>query len=145
MLTLRRNGPREDVSIVSAGTRPVLLATFDVPFAEDATEFAVDSAVESGQPLMVVNVAQIHPRTGASLATATSRTRSYSASSASPLPSLNPSPFGLSACASAARTRSLRSSSSWRSVTRDSSCSARIARGSGRGPTPVRRRRSASE
>ena len=61
MLTLRRNGPREDVSIVSAGTRPVLLATFNVPFAEDATEFAVDSAVESGQPLMVVNVAQIHP------------------------------------------------------------------------------------
>ena len=61
MRTLRRSGPREDVSFVSAGARPVLLATLDVPFAEDATVFAVDSAVESGQPLVVVNVAQIHP------------------------------------------------------------------------------------
>jgi hypothetical protein len=39
----------------------VLLATLDVPFAEDATVFAVDSAVESGQPLVVVNAAEIHP------------------------------------------------------------------------------------
>jgi len=37
----------------------VLLATLDVPFAEDATAFAVDSAVESGQPLVVVNVAEV--------------------------------------------------------------------------------------
>jgi len=61
VLTLRRNGPREDVSLVSAGARPVLLATLDVPFAEEATVFAVDSAVESGQPLVVVNVAEIVP------------------------------------------------------------------------------------
>ena len=61
MLTLRRNGPREDESVLFAGARPVLLATLDVPFAEDASAFAVDSAVESGQPLVVVNVAQVQP------------------------------------------------------------------------------------
>jgi Universal stress protein family len=59
VLTLRRNGPREDALVVSSGTRPVLLATLDVPFAEEAVVFAVDSAVESGQPLVVVNVAEI--------------------------------------------------------------------------------------
>ena len=61
MLTLRRTGPREDVSLLSAGGRPVLLATLDVPFAEDATAFAVDSAVETGQPLVVVNAAEVQP------------------------------------------------------------------------------------
>jgi universal stress protein family protein len=61
MLTVRRSGPREDVSFVSAGARPIVLATLDVPFAEAATVFAVDSAVESGQPLVVVNVAEILP------------------------------------------------------------------------------------
>jgi nucleotide-binding universal stress UspA family protein len=61
MLTLRRSGPHEDVSLVSSGDRPVLLATLDVPFAEEATAFAVDSAVETGQPLVVVNVAEILP------------------------------------------------------------------------------------
>jgi hypothetical protein len=61
MLTLQRNGPREDVSLLSAGSRPVLLATIDVPFAEDATAVAVDSAVETGQPLLVVNVAEVPP------------------------------------------------------------------------------------
>jgi len=63
MLTLRRSGPREDVSLLSAGRRPVLLATLDVPFAEEATVFAVDTAVESGQPLVVVNVAEVLPTT----------------------------------------------------------------------------------
>ena len=61
MLTVRRSGPREDVSLLSSGGRPVLLATLDVPFAGDATAFAVDSAVESGQPLVVVNVAEVPP------------------------------------------------------------------------------------
>ena len=61
MPTLRRTGPREDVSLLSAGGRPVLLATLDVPFAEDATAFAVDSAVETGQPLVVVNAAEVQP------------------------------------------------------------------------------------
>ena len=61
MLTLRRSGPREDESVLFAGARPVLLATLDVPFAEEASIFAVDSAVESGQPLVVVNVAEVLP------------------------------------------------------------------------------------
>jgi nucleotide-binding universal stress UspA family protein len=61
MLTLRHSGPREEVSLLSAGGRPVLLATLDVPFAEEATAIAVDSAVETGQPLLVVNVAEVQP------------------------------------------------------------------------------------
>lgn len=35
--------------------RPVFLATFDVPFAAAASSFAIDAAVESGHPLVVVN------------------------------------------------------------------------------------------
>jgi nucleotide-binding universal stress UspA family protein len=61
MPTLRRSGPREVESFLSSAARPVLLATLDVPFAEEATVFAVDSAVESGQPLVVVNVVEIQP------------------------------------------------------------------------------------
>jgi hypothetical protein len=37
----------------------VLLATLDVPFDEDAAAFAVDSAAESGLPLLVVNAAEV--------------------------------------------------------------------------------------
>ncbi|HEY1367829.1 MAG TPA: universal stress protein [Gaiellaceae bacterium] len=33
-----------------------MLATLDVPFADAAVELAVDAAVESGSPLLVVNV-----------------------------------------------------------------------------------------
>jgi Universal stress protein family len=61
MLALRRRIARRDLSRLSAAGRPVLLATLDVPFAEDATAFAVDSAVENGQPLVVVNVAEVPP------------------------------------------------------------------------------------
>lgn len=62
MLTLRRSGARGGVGTIAQTTRrPVLLATLDVPFEEDATVFAVDSAVESGQPLVVVNVAEVLP------------------------------------------------------------------------------------
>jgi nucleotide-binding universal stress UspA family protein len=61
VLTLRRNRPRDDISSLSAGGRPVLLATLDVPFAEEATAFAVDSAVETGQPLVVVNAVEVLP------------------------------------------------------------------------------------
>ena len=39
-----------------AGARPVMLASFDVPFAAEAAELAVDAAVEAGQGLIVVNV-----------------------------------------------------------------------------------------
>jgi nucleotide-binding universal stress UspA family protein len=59
MLTLRRNVPREDVSLLSAGGRPVLLATLEVPFDDDAAAFAVDAAVECGQPLILVTVVEM--------------------------------------------------------------------------------------
>lgn len=36
-----------------------MLTTFDVPFEPEAVEVAVDTAVESGQPLVVVNIAEI--------------------------------------------------------------------------------------
>lgn len=39
--------------------RPVLLATFDAPLSGEACRFAVDSAVESGQPLLVVNAVAV--------------------------------------------------------------------------------------
>ena len=61
MRTLRRSGSGTDVSLVSSANRPVLLATLDVPFADEAIAFAVDSAVENGQPLIVVNAAEIPP------------------------------------------------------------------------------------
>src|SRR2546427_2814928 len=61
MVTLRRSGPGTDVSSPSSASRPVLLATLDVPFADEAIAFAVDSAVETGQPLVVVNAAEIQP------------------------------------------------------------------------------------
>jgi nucleotide-binding universal stress UspA family protein len=41
--------------------RPVLLATLGVPFDPDASCFAVDAAVESGEPLLVVNVVELPP------------------------------------------------------------------------------------
>jgi nucleotide-binding universal stress UspA family protein len=40
----------------STGARPIMLVTFDVPVDPHAAELAVDAAVESGQPLVVVNV-----------------------------------------------------------------------------------------
>jgi len=61
VLTLRRRISREDVSALGSGDRPVLLATLDVPFAEEATTFAVDAAAESGRPLVLVNVAEVLP------------------------------------------------------------------------------------
>lgn len=51
---------RSDVDAGGAsGRRPVMLATLEVPFEEDAAAFAVDSAVESGQPLIVATVVEI--------------------------------------------------------------------------------------
>lgn len=46
--------------------RPVMLLTFDVPVTREAAALAVDAAVESGQPLLVVNVVElpIRPMTG---------------------------------------------------------------------------------
>jgi len=44
-----------------AGGRPVLLGTLDVPFDRDAVTFAVDSAVELGQRLIIANFAERAP------------------------------------------------------------------------------------
>jgi universal stress protein family protein len=38
-----------------------MLATLGVPFDPEASSFAVDSAVEAGQPLLVVNVTALEP------------------------------------------------------------------------------------
>ena len=67
MQTLRRTPPREDTTFLPDGGRPVLLATLDVPFDEEAMAFAVDAAVENGQPLVLVNAASIVPTTWALL------------------------------------------------------------------------------
>ena len=44
-----------------AGSRPVLLATLGVPFDAAAAAIAVDTAVESGQALIVANVTRLEP------------------------------------------------------------------------------------
>lgn len=44
-----------------AGGRPILLATLGAPFTEDAVVFAVDSAVEASQPLIVANITVLEP------------------------------------------------------------------------------------
>jgi len=44
-----------------ASGRPVLLATLGTPFDGAAATFAVDSAVESGSPLIVANVTELQP------------------------------------------------------------------------------------
>ena len=46
---------------VAAAGRPVMLATLGVPFDPDAASYAVDTAVESGQTLIVANVTQLEP------------------------------------------------------------------------------------
>lgn len=48
-----RNDANEHVA------RPVLLATLDAPLLEEAVQVAVDAAVESGQPLLVVNAVEV--------------------------------------------------------------------------------------
>jgi hypothetical protein len=59
--TLRRRISHEDSAALGSSSRPVLLATLDVPYAEDAIAFAVDAAVENGQPLLLLNVAEVLP------------------------------------------------------------------------------------
>lgn len=41
--------------------RPVLLATLETPLLHEASRIAVDAAVESGQPLLVVNAVVAQP------------------------------------------------------------------------------------
>jgi len=58
VLGTRRSRTSADIPAVS-GSRPVMLVTFDVPFEPEAAALAVDAAVESGQRLIVVNVAEV--------------------------------------------------------------------------------------
>lgn len=57
MLTLRRPLSAPPVSATRPDKRLVMLVTFDVPLTRAAAIVAVDAAVESGEPLLVVNVA----------------------------------------------------------------------------------------
>lgn len=58
MLGVRRTRTSAATPAVS-GSRPVMLVTFDVPFEPEAAALAVDAAVESGQRLIVVNLAEV--------------------------------------------------------------------------------------
>jgi nucleotide-binding universal stress UspA family protein len=60
MLTLRRPSPTHPVRSPSrtSARRPVVLATLEAPLAPEAVRIGVDSAVESGQPLLVVNAVE---------------------------------------------------------------------------------------
>jgi nucleotide-binding universal stress UspA family protein len=59
--TLRRRNTHEDSAALGSRTRPVLLVTLDVPYADEAIAFAIDAAVENGEPLVLVNVAEVLP------------------------------------------------------------------------------------
>jgi len=73
MPALEQAGPRAEqraeqraepraASVRGAATgRPVMLATLDVPFDPDAVAFALDSAVELGQRLVVANFVERPP------------------------------------------------------------------------------------
>jgi hypothetical protein len=61
MRTLQRRGPAILTRADDAKGRPVMLATLDVPFASDAVAFAVDSAVELGQRLIIANFVERAP------------------------------------------------------------------------------------
>jgi nucleotide-binding universal stress UspA family protein len=57
LLRSRRARPAAPVAPPSA-SRPVVLATIEAPLTAEASAFAVDAAVESGQPLIVVNAVE---------------------------------------------------------------------------------------
>ena len=61
MPALERAEPQAAARSGHAGTRPVMLATLDVPFDTGAVAFALDSAVESGQRLVVANFVERAP------------------------------------------------------------------------------------
>src|SRR6266568_9597856 len=61
MRVLKRQPSRAPPSPDGARGRPVLLATLDVPFDQAAVDFAVDSAVELGQRLIVANFTERAP------------------------------------------------------------------------------------
>ena len=57
----QRHHPQAPAGPGAARGRPVLLATLDVPFDANAVVFAVDSAVELGQRLIVANFVEQEP------------------------------------------------------------------------------------
>src|SRR5262252_776547 len=61
MPTVTRRAPAAPGQSSTAGGRPVMLATLAVPFDTDAVTFAVDSAVELGQRLIVANFVERAP------------------------------------------------------------------------------------
>ena len=61
MPVLQRERPRATAGPDGARGRPVMLATLDVPFDTNAVVFAVDSAVELGQRLIVANFVEQEP------------------------------------------------------------------------------------
>src|SRR5579864_8135539 len=61
MPALERAEPRAVSERGAATGRPVMLATLDVPFDADAVAFALDSAVELGQRLVVANFVERAP------------------------------------------------------------------------------------
>jgi len=56
--TLDKTGVSAFDSALASSARPVLLATLDAPLLEEACHTAVDTAVESGQTLLVVNAVE---------------------------------------------------------------------------------------
>jgi hypothetical protein len=56
--TLDKTGVSALDNALASSARPVLLATLDAPLLEEACHTAVDTAVESGQPLLVVNAVE---------------------------------------------------------------------------------------
>jgi nucleotide-binding universal stress UspA family protein len=56
-----RRAPAAPGQSTRAGGRPVMLATLDVPFDAKAVAFAVDSAVELGERLIVANFVERAP------------------------------------------------------------------------------------
>src|SRR6266568_7815008 len=61
MRALKRQPPQAPPSPGGGRGRPVLLATLDVPFDQAAVIFAVDSAVELGQRLIIANFVERAP------------------------------------------------------------------------------------
>jgi len=61
MRTLQRSEPGTVAGPSFAGGRPVMLATLDVPFDTKAVVFALDSAVELGERLIVANFVERAP------------------------------------------------------------------------------------
>jgi hypothetical protein len=61
MPVVQRQTPQATEPVVGSPGRPILLATLDVPFDHDAVVFAVDSAVELGERLIVANIVERPP------------------------------------------------------------------------------------